>query len=129
VAVYVKDQEDLFARICAYFERHGFSIWDARIHTTRHGYALDTFQISGSNLVDEGGSYRDIIQLVEFELTSALTNADPLPHPSMGRFPGNPALSRYNPGYIWCQMIAVDITHSHFLQVTVLACSTQSLGY
>ena len=85
VAVYVKDQEDLFARICAYFERHGFSIWDARIHTTRHGYALDTFQISGSTLVDEGGSYRDIIQLVEFELTAALTNADPLPNPSMGR--------------------------------------------
>jgi len=85
VAVYVKDQEDLFARICAYFERHGFSIWDARIHTTRHGYALDTFQISGSTLVDEGGSYRDIIQLVEFELTAALTNAGPLPNPSMGR--------------------------------------------
>ena len=85
VAVYVKDQEDLFARICAYFERHGFSIWDARIHTTRHGYALDTFQISGSNLVDEGGSYRDLIQLVEFELTEALTNAEPLPNPSMGR--------------------------------------------
>ena len=85
VAVYVKDQEDLFARICAYFERHGFSIWDARIHTTRHGYALDTFQISGSTLIDEGGSYRDIIQLVEFELTAALTNADPLPNPSMGR--------------------------------------------
>ena len=85
VAVYVKDQEDLFARICAYFERHGFSIWDARIHTTCHGYALDTFQISGSTLIDEGGSYRDIIQLVEFELTAALTNADPLPNPSMGR--------------------------------------------
>ncbi|MCX7238716.1 bifunctional uridylyltransferase/uridylyl-removing protein GlnD [Polynucleobacter sp.] len=85
VAVYVKDQEDLFARICAYFERHGFSIWDARIHTTRHGYALDSFQISGSNLVDEGGSYRDIIQLVEFELTAALTNSEPLPTPSMGR--------------------------------------------
>jgi [protein-PII] uridylyltransferase len=85
VAVYVKDQEDLFARICAYFERHGFSIWDARIHTTRHGYALDTFQISGSNLVDEGGSYRDIIQLVEFELTAALSNIEPLPNPSMGR--------------------------------------------
>jgi [protein-PII] uridylyltransferase len=85
VAVYVKDQEDLFARICAYFERHGFSIWDARIHTTRHGYALDTFQISGSSLVDEGGSYRDLIQLVEFELTAAITNSEPLPNPSMGR--------------------------------------------
>jgi [protein-PII] uridylyltransferase len=85
IAVYVKDQEDLFARICAYFERHGFSIWDARIHTTRHGYALDTFQISGSNLVDEGGSYRDLIQLVEFELTAALQSSDALPNPSMGR--------------------------------------------
>ena len=85
VAIYVKDQEDLFARICAYFERHGFSIWDARIHTTHHGYALDSFQISGSNLVDEGGSYRDLIQLVEFELTAALSNAEPLPNPSMGR--------------------------------------------
>ena len=85
IAVYVKDQEDLFSRICAYFERHGFSIWDARIHTTKHGYALDTFQISGSNLVDEGGSYRDLIQLVEYELTAALQNNDPLPPPSMGR--------------------------------------------
>jgi len=36
-------------------------------------------------LVDEGSSYRDIIQLVEFELTAALTNAEPLPAPSMGR--------------------------------------------
>lgn len=85
IAVYVRDQADLFSRICAYFERHGFSIWDARIHTTRHGYALDTFQISGSNLVDEGGSYRDLIQLVEYELTAALQRADPLPAPSMGR--------------------------------------------
>jgi [protein-PII] uridylyltransferase len=85
IAVYIKDQEDLFARICAYFERHGFSIWDARIHTTKHGYALDTFQISGSNLVDEGGSYRDLIQLVEYELTAALQINDPLPSPSMGR--------------------------------------------
>jgi [protein-PII] uridylyltransferase len=85
IAVYLKDQEDLFARICAYFERHGFSIWDARIHTTKHGYALDTFQISGSNLVDEGGSYRDQIQLVEYELSAALQNNDPLPSPSIGR--------------------------------------------
>lgn len=85
IAVYVKDQEDLFARICAYFERHGFSIWDARIHTTQHGYALDTFQISGSNLVDEGGSYRDLIALVEYELTAALQDNNPLPTPSMGR--------------------------------------------
>ncbi len=85
VAVYVKDQLDLFARICAYFERHRFSIWDARIHTTKHGYALDTFQISGSNLVDEGGSYRDLIQLVEYELAQSIKQSLPLPEPNMGR--------------------------------------------
>ena len=85
IAVYIKDQEDLFARICSYFERHGYSIFDARIYTTKHGYALDTFQVSGSNLVEEGVHYRDLIQLVEYELTAALNQAGPLPNPSMGR--------------------------------------------
>jgi [protein-PII] uridylyltransferase len=79
------DQADLFARICAYFERHGFSIWDARIHTTRHGYALDTFQVTGMNRLTETGSYRDLIQLVEYELKTALEKTDPLPQPNMGR--------------------------------------------
>ena len=43
--VYAPDQPDLFARICGYFDRAGFSILDAKIHTTQHGYALDTFQV------------------------------------------------------------------------------------
>jgi len=85
IAVYVKDQADLFARICAYFERHNFSIWDARIHTTKHGYALDTFQISGSHLVEDGGSYRDLIQLVEYELAESIQKSAPLPEPNIGR--------------------------------------------
>ncbi|MGI4846571.1 MAG: [protein-PII] uridylyltransferase, partial [Janthinobacterium lividum] len=41
VTVYVKDQTDLFARICGYFDRGNFSILDAKIHTTRNGFALD----------------------------------------------------------------------------------------
>ncbi|HDF5066413.1 TPA: bifunctional uridylyltransferase/uridylyl-removing protein, partial [Staphylococcus aureus] len=45
VTVYVKDQPDLFARICSYFDRKNFSILDAKIHTTKHGYGLDTFLI------------------------------------------------------------------------------------
>jgi len=85
IAVYVKDQADLFARICAYFERHNFSIWDARIHTTKHGFALDTFQISGSHLVEDGGSYRDLIQLVEYELAESIQKSAPLPEPNIGR--------------------------------------------
>jgi [protein-PII] uridylyltransferase len=85
VAVYIKDQPDLFARICSYFDQQGFSILDARIHTTQHGYALDTFQISGTNLLREGGHYRDIIQLVEHDLAEVLKKVAPLPAANQGR--------------------------------------------
>ena len=85
VAIYMPDQADLFSRICGYFERNGFSILDARIHTTRHGYALDTFEVASSELDDEPHSYRNQIQLVEYALTEALQKATPLPTPAMGR--------------------------------------------
>lgn len=45
VLVYGRDQRDLFARICAYFDRAGLSVIHARIHTTEQGWALDSFQI------------------------------------------------------------------------------------
>ena len=82
VAVYTPDQPDLFARICSYFDAKGFSILDAKIHTTQHGYALDTFVISASAF---SKSYRDIISLVEHELTERLTLQSALPAPSKGR--------------------------------------------
>src|SRR5205085_9577815 len=47
IFVYTKDRAALFARICGYFERAGFNIVEAKIHTTRHGYALDTFLVLG----------------------------------------------------------------------------------
>ena len=43
VLVYLPDQKELFARICGFFGRAGLSILEAKVHTTRHGYALDTF--------------------------------------------------------------------------------------
>ena len=45
VLVYTRDQKDLFARVVAFFEREGLSVLDARIHTTSHGWALDTFLV------------------------------------------------------------------------------------
>jgi [protein-PII] uridylyltransferase len=82
VAVYVKDQPDLFARICSYFDRKNFSILDAKIHTTRHGYALDTFLITEPAFAN---NYRDIISLIEHELTQLLESHADLPPPSKGR--------------------------------------------
>ena len=86
VLVYARDRPDLFARICGYFEGAGFNILDAKVHTTRAGYALDTFQVI-SPLLEEplGGHYRDLIALVENQLALALIATGPLPEPGRGR--------------------------------------------
>ncbi|MCM5681154.1 [protein-PII] uridylyltransferase [Schlegelella sp. S2-27] len=82
VLVYSPDRADLFARICGYFDSAGFSILDAKIHTTRAGYALDTFQVISPNLDHH---YRDLISLVETQLGQALVAQGPLPEPGRGR--------------------------------------------
>jgi [protein-PII] uridylyltransferase len=84
VLVYTPDVPDVFARICGYFDNAGFSVWDAKVHTTRAGYGLDTFQIVHPN-VDESAGYRDLISLVETQLVGALTAQSALPEPRRGR--------------------------------------------
>lgn len=65
VLIYCTDQQGLFARICGYFDRRNLSILDARVHTTRHGYALDTFLVT-----DHGRAphYRELLSQIEHEL-------------------------------------------------------------
>jgi [protein-PII] uridylyltransferase len=43
--VYTPDRDDLFVVITGGFDRLGLTIMDARIHTTRSGFALDTFVV------------------------------------------------------------------------------------
>ena len=104
VLVYSPDRPDLFARICGYFDSAGFSIQDAKVHTTRAGYALDTFQVVASHLgpgeVEAEFKYRDLISLVETQATLALSSDGPLPEPRSGRvsrrvrsFPVTPRVS------------------------------------
>jgi [protein-PII] uridylyltransferase len=82
VMVYMKDQPDLFVRLCGFFARLGFSIADAKIHTTRHGFALDSFV-----LLDPGQEihYRDLINLLEHDLTERLQSNTPIDQPATGR--------------------------------------------
>ena len=82
VLVYAPDQPDLFARICGYFDSADFNILDAKVHTTRSGYALDTFQVSSPQFEHH---YRDLISFVETQLALALAAVGPLPEPSRGR--------------------------------------------
>jgi [protein-PII] uridylyltransferase len=82
VLVYTRDQTDLFARICGYFDQAGFSILDAKIHTATNGYALDTFQVVTAMMPDH---YRELCTMVESELAGTIAAAGPLPPPSRGR--------------------------------------------
>ena len=41
--IYTPDRDDLFMHICAFFDQHHLSVQDARIYTTLHGWALDSF--------------------------------------------------------------------------------------
>ena len=70
VMIYIADQKDLFARICSFFERTGFSIVTARIHTTPHGYALDSFLVLIPPHAAE--RYHNILAFIEQELTRHL---------------------------------------------------------
>lgn len=83
VLVYAPDQPDLFARICSFFERGGYSIFDAQIHTTRRGYALDSFYVYIAD--SQHQSYRDLISYVEYELAQRLREQAALPPPHKGR--------------------------------------------
>ena len=82
VLVYTPDQPDLFARICGYFDQRSFSIQDARIHTAKNGYALDTFQVITQADPDE---YRELTSMLEHELAQTIAANGPLPPPGKGR--------------------------------------------
>ncbi len=77
VMVYVQDQEELFARICGFFESIRYNIHEARIYTAHYGYALDTFQVqdAGNDRVD----YRALTAYIEHELGERLRLKIPLP--------------------------------------------------
>ena len=82
VMVYTPDQTDLFARICGYFDQAGFSILDAKIHTARNGYALDTFQVVTPML---NAHYRELTNMVENDLKITVEQGGPLPKAGRGR--------------------------------------------
>lgn len=83
VMIYTKNQNDIFARICNFFDRMGYNIVEAKIYTTNHAYALDSFII-----LDQSGksvSYSGLLKFIETELTSKLDGNVTLESPLKGR--------------------------------------------
>jgi len=98
VMIYTTDKNDLFARICGFFERINYNILEAKIDTTRHGYALDSFLVLDPS--SKTVHYRDLISYIEYELTQRLLQEAPLEPPLDGRlsrhlkhFPIDPEVS------------------------------------
>jgi [protein-PII] uridylyltransferase len=83
VMIYTKDRTDLFARICNFFDRMGYNIAEAKIYTTDHTYALDSFII-----LDQSGksvSYSGLLKFIEIELGRKLDQNAQLESPMSGR--------------------------------------------
>ena len=81
--IYTRDRDDLFARICDFFDRIGYTIVEAKIHTTQHDYALDTFLVLDNS--DKSVRYRDLLNYIEFELTQKLLSEAALEYRAQGR--------------------------------------------
>ncbi len=98
VMIYALDEASVFAQICGFFEEVNYTIVDAKIHTTRNGYALDSFVVLDKHQRDT--PYRDFISYIEHELTRRLDTNAPLKTPTRGRisrhlkhFPITPEIS------------------------------------
>ena len=81
--IYTRDQADLFARICNFFDRMAYSIVQAKIYTTNHGYALNSFIV-----LDQSGksvSYSGLLKFIEAELNEKILISTPLEEPLSGR--------------------------------------------
>ncbi len=83
VMIYMRDQNDLFARICNFFDRMGYNIVQAKIYTTNHEYALNTFIVLDHSSTSV--SYSGLLKYIEVELALKLDSTTPLEDPLQGR--------------------------------------------
>lgn len=83
VMVYGPDQPYLFARICGFFERMNYNIMEAKIHTTQHGYAMDSFLVMDAS--NDKAAYRDVMNYIEYELAQLLVRSEAAQTPRIGR--------------------------------------------
>ena len=81
ILVYAPDRDGLFVDLTAGIDRLNLSIWDARIHTTRFSFALDTFVV----LDHTGHPVIEPEQLAHIRTTMRLQLLNPSPGRDMHR--------------------------------------------
>lgn len=80
ILVFIKDQDALFERIASYFHEQQINIYEAQIHTSINGYALDSFLVESSRFAGDDTGFAKII---EAELAKKLDLAQPLAEPAI----------------------------------------------
>jgi [protein-PII] uridylyltransferase len=124
VMVFSHDQTDLFARICGYFDRQSYTIMDAKIHTTRDGHVLDSFELLNEQ---QGVEVREAMGLIEAGLSHELAHLAPLRAPVVGRvsrrvrsFPMRPhvALSPDEKGQHWLLTVSASDRNGLLYSIT-----------
>jgi len=83
IMIYTINQNDLFARICNFFDRLGYSISQAKIYTTNHNYAINQFFILDQSSREI--SYSGLLKYIEENLLEKLQISSPLEMPLKGR--------------------------------------------
>ncbi|MEO1957862.1 MAG: bifunctional uridylyltransferase/uridylyl-removing protein, partial [Methylophilaceae bacterium] len=83
VMIYTRSYQDLFARICNFFDRIGYSIGEAKIFTTNHGYALNNFIVLDASTTEI--SYTGLLKHIEENLGDKITQTADVDPPIKGR--------------------------------------------
>jgi [protein-PII] uridylyltransferase len=83
VMIYSRDQKEIFARICHFFDSMQYNIVQAKIYTTAHGYALDNFIVLEPETRQI--SYNGLLKHIEQGLTEQLLSDKAIPTPIRGR--------------------------------------------
>lgn len=76
VMIYSRDNKQIFARICQFFNHMQYNIAQAQIYTTAHGYALDNFVVLEPETRQV--SYNGLLKHIEQGMTAQLTENQPL---------------------------------------------------
>ncbi len=116
ILVYTRDQKDLFARVVAFFERAGLSVLDARIHTTTHGWALDTFLVASRHDA-QGSDLTDLCTTIQERLSRVILEGKPLPAPTQGK------LSRRSRSFPTPPIVDIERDESQRSWVLQVTCS------
>lgn len=82
ILLYLPDRKDLFLRAVAALGKSGLSVIDARVHTTHHGWALDTFLVTDRYERDDP----EMLDVkIRKDLLTLLTSDKPLPTAPKGK--------------------------------------------